>query len=436
MKNLLENNADYLIIGNSVAAIAAAEAIRQQDRSGSIMMVSKEPRKAYSRPLISYYLGGKVTLRGMQYRDSLFYRDKKIELLGDTEVVKVNTKDKYIACSSDAKIGYGKLLIATGGTPIMPPIKGAKAKGVFNFTTFADAEHIKEYIDEERVSDAVILGGGLIGLKAAEALMALKKKVTIVELADRILSTTFDVKASQIIEKSLAKQGCEIVLRDSIKEIISEGGKVSEIELVSGRRIEAGLAVIAVGVRPSIELVKDTGIKANRGIIVDDQMRTSEPDVYAAGDVAEASDFGKDKKIVLAIWPDAYRQGRVAGTVMAGKAVTYAGGLVMNSVELAGVPTVSVGLTDPQEEGFEVLQKGDLKNSIYKKLVFKEDVLVGAILVGKIDRAGIYTGLIKDQIVTTAFKDDLLSDDFGIISLPRDYRKHMVSETDVPIMQS
>ena len=131
MKNLPENNADYLIIGNSVAAIAAAEAIRKQDRSGSIMMVSKEPRKAYSRPLISYYLGGKVTLRGMQYRDSLFYRDKRIELLGDTEVVKVNTKEKYVACGDGAKIGYGKLLIATGGTPIMPPIKGRKGQRAF-----------------------------------------------------------------------------------------------------------------------------------------------------------------------------------------------------------------------------------------------------------------------------------------------------------------
>ena len=160
----------------------------------------------------------------------------------------------------------------------------------------------------------MILGGGLIGLKAAEALMALKKKVTIIELADRILSTTFDVKASQIIEKSLAKQGCEIILRDSIKEIISDSGKVSEIELVSGRRIEAGLAVIAVGVRPSIELVKDAGIKTNRGIIVDDQMRTSEPDVYAAGDVAEASDFQADRNIVLAIWPDAYQAGQGGGS--------------------------------------------------------------------------------------------------------------------------
>jgi NAD(P)H-nitrite reductase large subunit len=436
MKNLPENNADYLIIGNSVAAIAAAEAIRSQSRAGSIIMVSKEPRKAYSRPLISYYLGGKVTLRGMQYRGSLFYRDNRIELLGDTEVVKVNTKEKSVSCSDGTKVGYGKLLIATGGSPIMPPIKGTKTRGVFNFTTFADAEHIKEYVDEERISDAVILGGGLIGLKAAEALMALKKKVTIVELADRILSATFDVKASQIIEKSLARQGCEIILRDSIKEIISDNGKVSEIELVSGRHIDAGLVVVAIGVRPNIELVKDSGIKTNRGIIVDDLMQTSDPDVYAAGDVAEASDFNADRNIVLAIWPDAYRQGKVAGTAMAGNAVKYGGGLAMNAVELAGVPTISVGLTDPQEDGFEVLQKGDLRSSFYKKLVFRDNVLVGAILVGKIDRAGIYTGLIKEKINTAAFKDDLLSDDFGIISLPREYRKHMVSETDVPIMQS
>jgi NAD(P)H-nitrite reductase large subunit len=372
----------------------------------------------------------------MQYRNSIFYRDNKIDVLGDTEVVSINSKEKYVTCSDGSLIGFEKQLIATGGSPIMPPIKGSKTKGVFNFTTLADAEQIKEYIDVEKVNEVVILGAGLIGLKAAEAVLALKKKVTIVELADRILSTTFDVKASNIIEKALAKQGCEIILRDSIKEIISLNGKVCEVELVSSRRIETQLAVIAIGVRPAVDLLKDSGIRVNRGIIVDRQMQTSMQDIYAAGDVAEGPDAQADRNIVLAIWPDANRQGTVAGFNMVGKSAVYAGGLAMNSVELAGVPTISVGKTDPQEEGYEILEKGDPKNSLYRKLVFKDEILVGAILVGKIDRAGIYTGLIKDRINTSAFKNDLLRDDFGIISLPKEYRKHMVSETEMPIMQS
>jgi NAD(P)H-nitrite reductase large subunit len=432
----IDKKTEYLIIGNSVAGIAAAEAIRSQDKTGRVLIVSREPSKAYSRPLISYYLGGKVTLRGMQYRNSMFYRDNRIDVIADTEVASVNAKEKYVNCSDGIAIGFEKLLIATGGIPILPQIKGAKTKGVFTFTTLADADQMREYIDEEHVNETVILGGGLIGLKAAEALMALKKKVTIIELADRILSTTFDVKASSIIEKALARQGCEIILRDSIAEIISDHNRVHEIQLVSGRRIDVSLAVIAVGVRPNIELVKDSGIKTNRGIVVDNNMRTSETDIFAAGDVAEAPDFHADRNIVLAIWPDAYRQGKVAGFAMTGREASYAGGLAMNSVELAGVPTISVGRTDPQEEGYEILEKGDPKNSLYKKLIFKDNVLVGAILVGKIDRAGIYTGLIKDKINTSSFKDDLLADDFGIISLPKEYRKHMVSETDVPIMQS
>ncbi|OHB53635.1 MAG: hypothetical protein A2Y07_01100 [Planctomycetes bacterium GWF2_50_10] len=431
-----ENKAEYVIIGNSVAGIAAIEAIRKRDKNSRILVITREPAKAYSRPMISYYLGGKVSIRPMMYRNSSFYRDMKIDLVGETEITAINSKDKVLTAADGQLFGYNKLLIATGGTPIMPAIKGAKVKGVFNFTTFADAEAIKEYVEEEHVNEVVILGAGLIGLKAAEALMALKKKVIIVELADRILATTFDKKASSIIEKSLAKQGCEIVLRDSISQIISDKGKVSEIELVSGRHIEAQIAVIAVGVRPYTDLVKSSPVKLNRGIIVDSAMLTSEADIYSAGDVAEGPDFFGTGNIVLVIWPDASRQGTIAGTNMAGGSAVYGGGLAMNSVELAGVPTVSVGKTDPQEEGYEILEKADLKNSFYKKLVFKDDVLVGAILVGRIDRAGIYTGLIKDRISTSAFKKDLLSDDFGVISLPRDYRKHMVSESDVPIMQS
>ncbi len=197
--------------------------------------------------------------------------------------------------------------------------------------------------------------------------------------------------------------------------------------------ISAGLVIIAVGVRPNIDLLSGSGIEVNRGILVDNHMQSSQPDIYAAGDVAEAQGFFGERKTVLAIWPDAYRQGCIAGANMAGKAECYDGGLAMNSVELAGVPTISIGLTDPQEQGFEVLEKADIKNSAYRKVVLQNDVIVGAILVGNIERAGVYTGLVKSKVNCKSFKDVLLRDDFGIICLPSDYRKHIVTDVAIEV---
>ncbi len=429
-----KKTADYVIVGNSVAAIAAVEAIRETDCDGSIIMVTKEGEMIYSRPMISYYLAGKVKLKNMRYREAGFYKQHNIQLLAEKKVVKVEPKKNTVKLGDGSLIGYGRLLITTGGEPVNPPIKGAAVKGVFNFTTLQDAESISRFIKANDVKSAVILGAGLIGLKAAEALLARKIKITIVELADRILATTFDKKASQIIDKALSKQGCRLELSDSIKQVISGKGKVTGVELLSGKKLAAELVVIAIGVRPNIEIVKGSGIKVKRGIVVDNAMQTNISNIYAAGDVAEAAGFFGGRKMVLAIWPDAYRQGRIAGAAMAGVKTRYQGGIVMNSVEIASVPTISVGVTvlDGSEDNVEVLEKSDLKNSIYRKIVLKDDCLEGVILVGKIDRAGIYTGLIKDRVKTTSFKELLLNEDFGIISLPKDYRKHMVS--DVPMM--
>jgi NAD(P)H-nitrite reductase large subunit len=424
---------NYVIIGNSASGITAAQAIRECDRKNRITIFSDEPYFNYSRPLISYFLGKKVDLDRMAYRGKDFYRDNKVELLLNRKAAKLNPEKKLVILSDGQKIWFDKLLIATGGTPIIPEIKGSDLDGVFTFTKLSDAQKIERYIKANKVKEAVVIGGGLIGLKATEALIGLKIRVTIVELADRILSTTFDQEASSLIEKGLEKIGCRLLTNNTIVEIRSKNRKLNEVILKDKRKVGASLVIVAIGVRPNINLVKNTPIKTNKGILVDNFMQTNIKDIYAAGDCCEAKDLLLDINRPLAIWPIAVKQGKIAGYNMAGVKKEYPGSFTMNSVELCGIPTISVGGTCPEGKDYQVLDYFDQEKSIYKKIVLKNNRIVGAIFVGDIERAGIYTGLIKDQLDTTSFKKYLLKEDFGLISLPKEYRKHLVTGLGIEV---
>ena len=415
----------YVIIGNGFAGIRAIENIREIDQEGEIIVISDEEN--YSRPLISYYLGKKVEASAMPFRSAEFFKKNNVTLKIGKKAVKVDTKGKSVEIEGGEKVAYDKLLLATGGKPFIPPIAGSDAQGVFNFTTLADANNIKDYIAKNKVTNAVVLGGGLIGLKATEALMALEVSVTVVELADRVLSATFDKKASRIIENALRKSNCEVLTEDTIEKIVATDGKVSGVDLKSKMTVEAQMVIVAIGVRANIDLANDTPIKTNRGIVVNDFMETSVKDVFAAGDAAESEGW------VIAILPIAAKHGKVAGHNMAVKNkmdyTQHTGGIPMNAVGLAGVPTISVGLTDPKEnvKDYEILEKYKPKENLYKKLILKDNVLVGTIFVGDINRAGIFTGMILEKLDVTPFKDQLMKDSFGLISLPKNYRKHKVS---------
>ncbi|MFH0925166.1 MAG: FAD-dependent oxidoreductase [bacterium] len=458
---------DYVIVGNSVAAVAAIEAIRDQDQKGKITLFSEESYQNYSRPLISYFLAGKVSEKKIGFRSNKFYQGKKVDLHLNTKVKQVLPKEKKVLLEDGRVVPFDRLLICTGGRPIFPEIKGSIStncdssssntlygntsisknntcnedkvkkllyphckcylKGVFNFTTLDQAKQIKEYIKVNKVTEAVIVGGGLIGIKAAEALLALKIKISIIELAGHLLSTTLDQKASHIIEKYLKKEEGQILTQNTISEITGKD-KVEGVILKDGTSFPTQLVVMAIGVFPNVEIVKGSEIKINRGIIVDPTMQTSVSDIYAAGDVCESFDVADNLAKVLAIWPMAFAQGKVAGSNMAGVKKEYTGGLAMNSVEICGVPVVSVGITNPkQEEEFEILEDHRSQRSYYKKIIIKDDIIVGAIFVNCIDRAGIITGLIRNKIDVKSFKEYLLKENFGLISLPENYRKHLVT---------
>jgi NAD(P)H-nitrite reductase large subunit len=423
----------YVIIGNGIAATSAIESIRIYDSTGELVVISDEKYANYSRPLISYLLGNKIEQNKMNFKPEDFYTENKVTCLLDKKVVHVDTENKLVRLASKETISYDKLLITSGGTPIIPnDIKGVDLDNVFTFTKLDDAIKINKYIIDHDVQNAVVIGGGLIGLKATEALLLRKLKVTLVELADRILSLTFDKKASSIIESELQKNGCQLELNNTVTEI-----KKSEVILKTGQVIKTGLVIMAIGVRPNTDFLKTSGIKINRGIITNKFMQTNVKDVFAAGDVVETDDFFTGKQRVVAIWPNAAKQGHISGINMAGgddQETFDTGSIAMNSVELCDIPTISAGLTEfIGSDQYEIIEVTDIKHRIYKKLVLEDNKIIGLVFVNDIDRAGIYVGLLKEKVDVTSFKSQLLKDSFGLISLPDDYRKHLVEGPGIEI---
>ena len=423
---------EYLIIGNSAAAVGAVEGIRQTDKKGKIVVVSNERYSLYSRPLITYLLAGQVDESKMYYGGRRIYDKYNVEEILGMEVVAIHPGEKEVVLSNGAAIAYNKLLIATGGLPILPDVEGKELAGVFTFTTWDDAKRVNEFIEKNRVGGALVVGGGLIGLKTAEALVARGIKVTIVELADRILSATFDRRASEIVERAVREKGCELKTRNTVSKIIGKE-RVQVVILQDGTEVNCQLVIFAIGVTPNTELARRAGIKVRKGILGDDRMRTNLSDIYAAGDVVEAYDLVMSTNRQLAIWPNAYVQGNIAGRNMAGKIDKYEGSFAMNSVEICGVPTISIGLTDPKEDGYEILERCDEAQRTYKKIVLKDDIIVGAIFVNNIDRAGVFTGLMKNRVNVRLFKNALLREDFGLVWLPEKFRKHMVAGEGIEV---
>ncbi|MEW6143279.1 MAG: FAD-dependent oxidoreductase [Chloroflexota bacterium] len=412
----------YLIIGNSAGGIGAAEAIREIDRVGRVTIVSEEPYPAYSRPLISKYLAGKASLESILYRPADFYEKNDITALLGRRVHVLGISRRRAELEDGEDIRWEKALVAVGGRPIVPKIRGLKKKGVFPFVTLDDARKIGELVDSRQ--RAVVIGGGLIGISATEALTQRGIKVTVIEMKDRVLNTILDETGSCLVEDALRKAGVDVLCGHTVIQVVGQptrSNQVGGVILDNGVQVLCDLVVVAIGVMPRLELATGTSIEVSRGVLVDRHMATSVPDVYACGDVAEAYDFVYGVNRVVPIWPTAYIGGRIAGYNMVGRKTEYDGGTSMNSLSYFGVPVISAGLVAvPEGRGCEVMSK--LNGVRYRKLILKDNRIVGIVFVNDIERAGIVFGLMKDAVDVSTFKDALVADDFSLVSLPAPLR--------------
>ncbi len=405
----------YLIIGNSAGGVGAAEAIRQIDREATLTIVSEEPYPAYSRPLISKYLAGERTIEAISFRPPDFYDQNSIFFVPGKKVTRLEL-DERTACLEDGKqIAWEKLLLAVGAKPIFPKIEGSDKRGVFTFVTLDDAKAVDRFLDNAR--KAVVIGGGLIGISVTEALVKRRVSVTVAEVKGTILNTILDQHSSLMVEETLKQAGVEIITGHTVTEITGRE-MVEGVVLDDGEAMPCDLVLVAIGVSPRSEMALGARLQVNRGMVVDRHMCTSHPGVYACGDAAEAYDFVYEGNRLTPIWPNAYIGGRVAGFNMAGIPTKYPGGTAMNSLSYFGIDITSAGMpTGPNDDGYESISKQN--GNTYQKVILKDNLIMGMISVGKIERSGIIFGLMRDRVNVESFKQSLLADDFGLAFLPR-----------------
>ena len=424
----------YVIVGNCIAAVGAIEGIRRHDKETPITVVSKETYPAYGRPLIANYLKGKLSQEALSLRSPDFYSQYNVNVLSGCSATRVSAVKSSVEIEKGDPISYERLLIATGGDPILPPITGLEGPDTYTFVTLDDAKTLRKEIG--RLKNIVVIGGGLIGLKAAESLHDVGVQVTIVELSDRILSLAFDRIAGFIIAKRLEEIGIQIATGTTVVEVLRHrDGRINGVRLQDGSIQSCDAVVAAVGVKPNIRLVEKTEIQTGRGILVDEYMETNVKGIFAAGDVAEARDWHFSEWRVVPIWPNAYRQGMVAGRNITGAGISFSGSIPMNSIAFYGIPTISVGVTNPPEgAGYEVIERINEEEKSYRKLVLKDNVLVGYVVVGRVERAGILTSLVREKREVGTFRDALLKEDIALLDLPKQIRKEKfgLPSQDVP----
>ncbi|MCD6289465.1 MAG: FAD-dependent oxidoreductase, partial [Anaerolineae bacterium] len=292
--------------------------------------------------------------------------------------------------------------------------------GVYTFTRLDDALALDQRLYPG--ARVVVIGGGLIGMSVSDALGKRGVGVVIVELMDRVLGVMLDPDGSALAEAAARRAGVDVITGHTVQRIHgNEREGVRGVILDDGREIACQAVVVAIGVRPRVDLVADSPVEVNRGILVNERMETSVPNVYACGDVAEAYDLIVEAPRVVPIWPGAYLGGRVAGLNMAGRPVTYPGNIPMNSLTYFGLRIISAGVQIADGDGYEVLRSGSSES--YRRVILRNGRIVGATFVGRIERAGIIVGLMRERLDVSAFKDALVRDDFGLIHLPAEWRR-------------
>ena len=374
----------YVVIGNGVAAVGCIEGIRSVDKDSKITVVSEENYPVYCRPLISYYLENKTDPERMNYRGADFYEKMGCDVFYGKKVIQINTDSKNVVLDDGAKLPYTEVCVATGSAPFVPPFEGLDTvEKKFSFMTLDDTFALEKAIDKD--SNVLIVGAGLIGLKCAEGLLERVKSITVCDLADRVLSSILDTDCAAIVQKHLEVNGIQFMLGDTAVQFEN-----NLAHMKSGKTVKFDTLVLAVGVRANTALLKEIGGNVNRGILINDRMESSIANIYAAGDCTEGNDISSGQKRVLALLPNAYMQGHTAGVNMAGGNDVFDKAIPMNSIGFFGLHIMTAGTYEG--EMYEEKTDGTLK-----RLFTKDGLLKGFILIGKTERAGIYTSLIRER---------------------------------------
>ena len=394
----------YVILGAGPAGVTAAETLRKADPTAEITMIGGEAEPPYSRMAIPYLLSKDIEEQGTYLRQTDGHYDAKAIKYIQGRAGGIDAKGKRVHLGDGQSVSYGKLLIATGASPIHPPIPGLYNDGVHNCWTLEDARNIANTVSEG--DPVVLMGAGFIGSIILEALVKMGVTLTVVEMGDRMVPRMMDENAGNMIKLWSQSKGVNVVTSTRINEVVKADNGL-KVKLSNGSELDAKLLVVAAGVSPNTTFLVGSGVQADYGINIDQFMQTTAPDIYAAGDVAQGIDLSTGKPDVLAIQPVAVEHGRIAALNMAGQPTPHRGSLNMNVLDTLGLISSSFGAWMGVEGG-ETAYHIDDKNYKYLRLQFKGDKLVGAQSVGMTDHIGIARGLIQTEIDLGKWKAELM----------------------------
>ncbi len=384
-----------VIIGNSAAGLAALERFREKDQDARVALIDREPYPAYSRVITPYFImGGVKEEKGLFLKDKRDYRSMGVKTILGNEVLGIDPDKREVLLEDGQKEFFDLLLVATGSSPIKPKIRGMKTDEIGVLRDLHHAKRLREL--KPALQRILFLGGGLVTLQTLQALYRKGGHYTLVVKSNYLLSQTLDQEASELVERHLERMGVRIIKGKEVVQVKRKKG--SRIALLdNGEEIETDFIFAGKGVYPNIGFLKGSKIKVERGVLVNSYLETNREGIYAAGDVAETSDFFTQEKVIYGLWPSAVEQGEIAGKNMAGLKETYLGNLRMNVTRVFAMPIASIG-DFRSDRVAEVLVKKDEKRNLYRKLCFdQEGHLIGALLVNQVDDLGILHHFIRER---------------------------------------
>ena len=391
-----------LIIGNGVSGINVASNLRKSDRDIEIEIFTDESYHYYPRPRLIDLLADRIALEEIFFYRETWYRENNINVHLSSTVNEILPDEKRIVLASGKTFSYDVLVLANGAKPSLPPIDGVDKSGVFSIRWLDDVLSLKERV--KKSGELVVIGGGLLGLEIASAIQSSGIKVKVIEILPWLLPRQLDETGGRLLKKILESRGLEVYVNSATEKILGDG-EVSGVVTKDGRIFRCNTIVVSAGIKSNIDLAKNCGLNTNRGIIVDNYLRTSRGEIYALGDVAEWE--GR----IYGIIPPALDQAKVVASNILGETVEYKGTVPSNILKVAGIDLFSIGTID-KTEGYEVISSLDEDTGIYKKFVIDDGKIIGAILLGDRRNALYIERVVKEGRDISRYKEDILSDDF------------------------
>lgn len=390
-----------VLVGNGLAGMRCLEDLLDMapDRY-EITVIGEEPWGNYNRIMLSPVLSGDKTIEDIMLHSHAWYSEKGIQLIADDPAIKIDRPRKQVHTQKGMVVNYDRLILATGSKPFIPPIAGTDLKGVMSFRDIYDVNQMLEYTKNKK--NAVVIGGGLLGLEAAYGLKRRGMNVTVLHLMDRIMDRQLDSRASQMLRHSIEEKGINIITEANTEALLGVDGHVNQIRLKDGTLLDADLVVFAVGIRPNISLAQSAGLRTQRGVMVNDTMQTYDPSIYAVGECIEhrSQTFG----LVEPLWGQAFI---CASHLAEHGSLTFKAPTVPTQLKVSGVDVFSAGNFEPSED-FEDIILNDEKRQIYKRIIIQHDKVIGAVLFGDTEDGAWYAELIADETPISNIRNKLL----------------------------